>query len=139
MQNALQFIVDGGGFLRINTANGKVASIVVANSDQLTDLRRNKPSLAQLDITYGCNNERYKTAAIVYPCSETNGTRVVCTAFLCDETAATMELFLNQAKEIFSSDVPSYIFVDKDFGQLAILHAVFPAARVFLCAFHVIK
>ena len=142
MKEALQFIEDQGGFLRVNTSgpdgNEKIQSIVFTTAKQLADIERDGSAtdVCLLDLTYGCCSEKYKTAAIVYPCPRTGGTRIACTALLVDETSLTMEQFLTQFKTILQ---PKFFFVDKDFGQLEVLNRFFPTSRVLLCAFHVIK
>ena len=57
---------------------------------------------------------------------------------MCDETKPNIEFALKAFKKMCLKD--ELIFtVDKDFGQLAVLRAVFPRASVLLCIFHAIK
>ena len=143
MREALSFLEAEGGKLNIFTTGTpgfeKIQAIVFTTAKQLADLKTDgsNTDVCLLDITYGCCAEKYKTAAIVYPCPRTGGTRVACTAVLVDETSPTMAHFL----QFFRDEVlsPKFFFVDKDFGQLEVLRRLFPSAIVLLCAFHVIK
>jgi hypothetical protein len=51
---------------------------------------------------------------------------------------------LTDAVTSFKSFNPTWdevrvIIVDKDFGEISLLQAAFPAARILLCVFHVVK
>ena len=76
--------------------------------------------------------------AAVYLNPTTNKSEVAFMALMCDECNATVEFALKKFKQICLRGTLIFV-VDKDFGQLGVLYAVFPHARVLLCIFHAIK
>ena len=136
----LNEVIANGGTCEIRQENDKIRAVFVATSSQKSNIEQHKPKLFQLDTTFGTNRQKYKLAVFVYPCRQSNKTRVAAFALLADERQENIEFMLRQFHALFPIDLlPKFFFVDKDFTQMAAIKAIFPGSQVYLCIFHTLK
>ena len=118
--------------------DGTIRCITFSSIKMKNAFKSSDTPLVQLDTTFSVEKARYKVMAIVYLNSATNKSEVAFMALLSDETKSNVTFALQSFKKI-CVQYNLIFMVDKDFGQIEALKAVFPAARILLCIFHVIK
>ena len=141
-REVLNDVDQNGGLCHVREENGKLRACFICSASMRDRIKSQQPKVVQLDTTFGTNKQRYKLAVFVYPCRQSNKTRVGGFGILADEREDNIKFICNQFKQVFEAaevNTPSFFFVDKDFQQLNALSAVFPQACIYLCAFHVLK
>ena len=93
----------------------------------------------QIDTSFNFESSKYKLCGMCYLQPVTNRSEFCALAFLSDETARNLKITFECFKRMCSHLPPLVIMVDKDFTEIAVLKPVFPAARILLCYFHVLK
>jgi hypothetical protein len=129
---------DQSGVYEAHVKDGTLNMVYIQTSEMRETMEK-FPETSFLDSTYRINLENYCLYAKLVM-DENGFGQAVSLAFLSDEKSETLELFFKTFKSHNSSWTEiRTIFVDKDFTQKQILEQEFPACKVLLCAFHVMK
>lgn len=104
------------------------------------DIEIAKPTVFQLDSTFGTNRQGYKLNVPVYKSSTTGMYEVAGLMFMATENQENVEKCMSFFKETLThlGNQDVYFFVDKDFSQFEMIYKVFePKAQVYLDWVHV--
>ncbi|KAE9038847.1 hypothetical protein PR001_g7787 [Phytophthora rubi] len=119
--------------------DNKLAQTITFQTHQMRRFFEAFPEVLMIDATHNTNDARYKLISFMIHDIFGHG-QYVQHALMENESAEC----LTDAITSFKSFNPTWdrvrvIIVDKDFGEISLLRAAFPGARILLCVFHVVK
>ncbi|ETK71272.1 hypothetical protein L915_21460 [Phytophthora nicotianae] len=144
--NLRDFCLRKGNTATIYVDDDKLVQVITFQPHQMRRFFEAFPEVLMIDATHNTNDARHKLFSFMIH-DVFGHVRALHLSF----TANTCALMENESAECLSDAIKSFksfnatwdgvrvIIVDKDFGEISLLQAAFPAARILLCVFHVVK
>ena len=140
--NDLKEIEENGGTVeKWEDEHGRIDVLFIQLGEWQVDIVKTRPSLFQLDTTFGTNKEGYKLHVPIYKSRLTGRYEAAGLLFMATENQDNTEKGLTWFKEslsyIHSQANKLLFFVDKDFNSIESIYKIFPKSSVYLDWVHV--
>ena len=139
LEGFLKIVKEEGGDVNIlRFPDGKVRVLSISRREMKRGYVDAKPTVIQVDTTYGLEQCGYKLNAVLYKNGTTGKGEICVLSFMADETAESYTFALSSFEYLRRFN-PPVIIIDKDFTEWAVLKNLFPNSVILLCTFHVLK